>query len=443
MQVVELIERKRDGHALTREQIDWLIDAYMADRIADYQMSAMLMAICWRGMDDEETVALTQALAHSGTMMSLSGVDGYIVDKHSSGGVGDKTSLVVLPLVASYDVPIAKMSGRGLGFTGGTLDKLESIPGFDVMLDDAAFLRLAREQGLVLAGQTGELAPADGRLYALRDVTGTVGSLPLIASSIMSKKLASGADGIVLDVKWGLGAFMASLEEARELAQIMVSIGHNSGHDMVALLSDMNQPLGYAVGNALEVVEAIDTMKGDGPADLVEHCVVVAAYMLQLAGHGERWQDTDQMQSDLRERLRNGQALERFTKMVEAQGGDSSVIHHTERLPQASQQMALEADSGGYVQQVHAMNIARAALALGAGRQRKEDRIDPAVGIVVTAKVGERIEAGQRYATLYGNSGDALAHAAQLVRDGLQVSQEPVDALPLINDVIEASAGSA
>ncbi|MCA9914623.1 MAG: thymidine phosphorylase, partial [Anaerolineae bacterium] len=294
MRAVDLIQKKRDGQALSPEEIKWFISQYTAGDIPDYQAAALLMAIFWRGMNREETVTLTLAMAHSGKMMDLSDIADYVVDKHSSGGVGDKTSLIVLPLVAACGVPIAKMSGRGLGFSGGTLDKLESIAGMRVGFSEEEFRQMAKEHHLVLAGQTAELAPADGKLYALRDVTATVDSLPLIASSIMSKKLASGANGIVLDVKVGAGAFMKTVEDARALAQTMVQIGTDAGRDMIATLSDMQQPLGNAVGNALEVKESIETLRGNGPADLVEHCLVIAGYMLRLAGRGERWTNEDQ-----------------------------------------------------------------------------------------------------------------------------------------------------
>ena len=300
LRMVDIIGKKRDGQALSADEIAVFIRQYSAGAIPDYQTAALLMAIYFKGMSRAETVALTRAMAASGDQLDLSDIFPYAIDKHSSGGVGDKTTLAVLPLVAAFDVPIAKMSGRGLGFSGGTLDKLEAIAGFDVNLSQARFRQLARDRGLVIAGQSASLAPADGKLYALRDVTGTVASLPLMASSIMSKKLAAGANGILLDVKLGHGAFMRTLDEARELARIMVGIGHDAGRDTVALLSDMHQPLGIAVGNALEVAEAIRTLQGDGPADLVAHCVEVAAWMLRLAGQGRRWKDIDAAREEAR-----------------------------------------------------------------------------------------------------------------------------------------------
>ena len=309
MRMIDIIGKKRDGESLNGDEIQYFVQEYTAGLIPDYQVSALLMAIIFRGMDRNEIVALTIAMAESGDMLDLSDIANYAVDKHSSGGVGDKTSLVVLPLVASFGVPIAKMSGRGLGFTGGTLDKLESIDGFNVNLSEERFRQIARETGLVLAGQSKSLAPADGKLYALRDVTGTVASLPLMASSIMSKKLAAGANGVVLDVKVGQGAFMKTLDEAKQLATIMVQIGVDAGRDMVALLSDMNQPLGVAVGNALEVAESVKTLKGQGPADFEGHCVEVATHMLRLAGQGEDWVDLDETRDDVRRKLRSGAAL--------------------------------------------------------------------------------------------------------------------------------------
>ena len=321
--MIDVIEKKRDGEALSEDDIRYFITSYTAGELPDYQASALLMAIYLNGMNRAETLSLTMAMAESGDMLDLSDICDYAIDKHSSGGVGDKTTLVVLPLVASFDVPIAKMSGRGLGFSGGTLDKLEAISGFDVNLSEDEFRRIARETGLVLAGQSKTLAPADGKLYALRDVTGTVESLPLIASSIMSKKLAAGTSGIVLDVKLGGGAFMKTLDEARALATTMVQIGTDAGRDVVALLSDMNQPLGVAAGNALEVAEAVETLRGNGPADLRAHCIEVATQMLRLSGRGERWVDLQETRVAVEERLNSGAALERLRRMVAAQAGMS------------------------------------------------------------------------------------------------------------------------
>lgn len=436
MRMVDLIEKKRDGGALTTAEIRWFIEEYTANRLPDYQASALLMAIYFKGMTREETVTLTMAMAQSGHMLNLSSITDYAVDKHSSGGVGDKTTLIVLPLVAACGVPCAKMSGRGLGFSGGTLDKLESIKGFNVNLSEEDFVRIAQAHGIVLAGQTGELAPADGKLYALRDVTATVPSLPLIASSIMSKKLASGAQGIVLDVKWGSGAFMNTLEDARELARVMVRIGVDAGRDMVALLSDMNQPLGYAIGNALEVREAIDTLRGAGPADLREHCLEIARYMLLLAGREARWTDPDETRALLEEKLANGEAYDKFRQMVEAQGGDTAVVDDPERLPKAREQMSVFASAGGYVASVNAEKVAMASLVLGAGRAKKEDSIDHAVGVVVNVKVGERVRDGDKIAVVHANDLSKALEAKALLQEAIQYSPTPTAPLPLFYDAI-------
>lgn len=436
MRMIDVIGKKRDGQALSADEIQWFIREYTAGNIPDYQASALLMAIYFRGMNREETVMLTQAMARSGQMMDLADITDYAVDKHSSGGVGDKTTLVVLPLVAACGVPVAKMSGRGLGFSGGTIDKLEAIPGFRVSLTEAEFRAQARQHGIVLCGQTGELAPADGKLYALRDVTGTVPSTPLIASSIMSKKLASGSNGIVLDVKCGRGAFMPTVEAARELAQIMVNIGKDAGRDMVALISDMNQPLGQAVGNALEVREAIDTLTGRGPADFTEHCLEVAAYLLKLAGRGKQWTDVKQNQEELTGLLNNGKALAKFRLLVEVQGGDVSVIDNPARLPQAAMVETLPAEQDGFVAQVAADKIAMASLALGAGREKKGDPIDPAAGVVVRVKVGDRVKTGDTLAVIHANDAGKVAEARQLIRESLTYNPEKVPPLPLFYDMV-------
>lgn len=442
MRMVEIIEKKRDGHELTRQEITHFIQLYKDGEIPDYQASALLMAIYFRGMTREETVNLTLAMAYSGRMMDLSDITDYFVDKHSSGGVGDKTTLIVLPLVAACGVPVAKMSGRGLGFTGGTLDKMESITGYRVGLSDAEFRALAKQHGLVLCGQTGVLAPADGMLYALRDVTATVPSLPLIAASIMSKKLAAGANGIVLDVKWGNGAFMNTLEEARELAQMMANIGADAGRDVVALLSDMNQPLGYAVGNALEVQEAIESLQGGGAPDLREHCLDVAWHMLRLAGRGERWQDYDDTRHMLEEKLDNGEAFARFRQMVEAQGGDVRMVDDPALLPQAQHTRTIYAKKDGYIAQCEALRIAQASLVLGAGRERKEDPVDHAVGVMIYAKVGNAVKAGEVLAVIHANSTSTLETASLLTEVAIKISETPTEPLPLFYGVIDAWARS-
>lgn len=443
MRAVDIIEKKRDGKNLSTEEINWFIEKYTAEEIPDYQASALLMAIYFQGMSRNETVALTLAMAHSGEMLDLSDVIDYAVDKHSSGGVGDKTTLVVLPMVSAMGIPVAKMSGRGLGFSGGTLDKLEAIKGYNVNLSDTEFRRQTQEIKLVLAGQTGELAPADGKLYALRDVTATVPSLPLISASIMSKKLASGANGIVLDVKSGVGAFMTTLEDARELAKIMVAIGTDAGRDTVALLSDMNQPLGCAVGNALEVIEAIDTLKGGGPADFREHCIEVATYMVELAGQGKKWTNHDEVRAELENTLTNGQALDKFKLMVEFQDGEIAAIDDTSLLPQASIVHEVHSDTGGYIATVTADDIARAALALGAGRAKKEDSIDYAVGVEVMVNVGDSIQSGDLIARIHANSEDRLKSAQDYIQQAITVQDAKVEPLPLFYGVIDGRKDSA
>lgn len=436
MHAVEIIEKKRDGLVLTKEEINWFVEAYTRGDLPDYQAAAWLMAVFLKGMTREETVNLTLAMAHSGDLLDLSDLTDYAVDKHSSGGVGDKTTLVVLPLVAAFGVLVAKMSGRGLGLSGGTLDKLEAIAGYNVNLSSDEFYRLARENGIVLAGQSMQLAPADGKLYALRDVTGTVPSLPLIAGSIMSKKIAAGARGIVLDVKVGGGAFMKNLDDARSLAQQMVDIGKDAGRDVIAAISDMNQPLGHAVGNALEVVEAIDTLRGGGPDDFRQHCVQIAAHMLRLAGRGERWTDTAEVEALLLEKLNNGEAFEKFRAMVAAQGGDVAMIDDPTRLPQARFVEAVTCDTSGNVARVAALDVARAAFVLGAGREKKDDVIDLAVGVKVSVKVGDALEAGTPFAHIYANDADKVVEASALLKHALVLSDEPVDALPLFYSVI-------
>lgn len=437
MRTVDIIEKKRDGQALTTEEINWFIEKYTAEEIPDYQASALLMAIYFQGMTRDETVALTLAMAHSGEMLDLSDVIDYAVDKHSSGGVGDKTTLVVLPMVSAMGIPVAKMSGRGLGFSGGTLDKLEAIKGYNVNLSDTEFRHQAQEIQLVLAGQTGELAPADGKLYALRDVTATVPSLPLIAASIMSKKLASGAHGIVLDVKSGRGAFMETLDDAKELAQIMVAIGTDAGRDVIAVLSDMNQPLGCAVGNSLEVVEALDTLKGGGPEDFREHCLELAAYMVELAGQGEKWTDHTSVRESLEKTLENGEAFEKFKLMVSAQGGDVNMLDDPSLLPKADIIHEIHAIKNGNIATVTADDIARAALALGAGREAKGDPIDYAVGIEVLVNVGDLIKEGELVARIHANSEETLETAKVYVKNAISISDDSVEPLPLFYGVID------
>ena len=440
MQMINLIEKKRDGLPLDEDEIRFFIQEYTAGSIPDYQAAALLMAITLNGMTRAETVQLTLAMAASGDLLDLSDISDYAVDKHSSGGVGDKTTLVVLPLVASFGVPIAKMSGRGLGFGGGTLDKLESIDGFDVNLSESEFRRIARETGMVLAGQSKSLAPADGLLYALRDVTGTVPSRPLIASSIMSKKLAAGANGIVLDVKLGCGAFMKTLAEARDLAKIMVQIGVDAGRDMVALLSDMNQPLGVAVGNALEVAEAVETLQGGGPSDLRAHCIEVAAHMLRLAGRGERFAELAENRGLLAQQLDSGAGMQPLLRMVAAQGGDVAQINDVSRLPKARLRADIPARETGAIAAIFADKVGWATLALGAGRATKTDAIDHAVGIEVHASVGDQVTAGDRLMTVHANAEDNLATAMALLDEAVAYGAGPITRLPLFHGVIDGAA---
>ncbi|MBL8145540.1 MAG: thymidine phosphorylase [Anaerolineae bacterium] len=443
MRAVDIIARKRDGFELTTEEIAYFIEHFTSGDIPDYQASALLMAIVLRGMTRPETAALTLAMAHSGDTLDLSDITDYAVDKHSSGGVGDKTSLVVLPLVAAFGVPVAKMSGRGLGYSGGTLDKLEAIRGYRVHLTGEEFRDLAKRNGFVLAGQSLSLAPADGKLYALRDVTATVPSLPLIASSIMSKKLAAGARGLVLDVKAGSGAFMATVEDARQLAQAMVDIGVDAGRDVIALLSDMNQPLGHAVGNALEVAESIYTLRGEGPADFTTHSLAVAEAMLRLAGRGVKWTDPAQTRAELEARLHDGSALAVFRKLVEAQGGDTAMVDDPALLPTAAIIEGVTAPAGGVVQGVDAFGVARAAFDLGAGREKKTDDIDPAVGVQVFVKVGETVRVGQKIAEIHANAAARVEGArAELLR-AISLGTTPHDPLPLFYGEIEGYGSTA
>lgn len=433
MRAVELIEKKRDKQALSDAEIAWLITEFTAGRIPDYQMAALAMAIVLNGMTPEETTALTYAMARSGEMLDLSDVVEYAVDKHSTGGVGDKTSLVVAPLAAACGVVMAKMSGRGLGFSGGTLDKLEAFAGFTSSLTMDQFKQQIREIGVVVAGQTADLAPADGKLYALRDVTGTVPSLPLVASSIMSKKIAGGAQAMVLDVKWGNGAFMTTLESARGLAELMVAIGAGMGRKVVCLLSDMNQPLGQAVGNALEVIEAIETLKGRGPADFREHALEVTDHLLVVAGVAESLAAARVLS---RAALDDGRALAKFRAWIAAQGGDIRAVDDYALFPSARLTEVVRAEADGYVQQMHARLIGQAAVRLGAGREKKGDALDLGVGLIVHKKVGDMVQAGEALITVYANDESRMAEALVLVRQAPVVGPEACDPLPMFYGVV-------
>jgi pyrimidine-nucleoside phosphorylase len=428
MRAVDIIVKKRERGELTKEEINFFVQGFVRDQIPDYQVSAWAMAVVLNGMTAQETADLTLAMILSGRVLDLSDVVEIAVDKHSSGGVGDKTSLVVLPIVAAAGLPVGKMSGRGLGFSGGTLDKMESIPGYRVQLNTDEFKKQLKETGIVLSGQSEDLAPADGKLYALRDVTGTVQSIPLIASSIMSKKIAGGAQAIVLDVKVGRGAFMETLEMARELASMMEKIGELAGRRTVCLLSDMNQPLGNAVGNAIEVAEALETLHGYGPEDLREHCLHVSAHMLRI---GNRAGDLDEGRRLAETALADGSAFEKFRTLVEVQGGDVSYVDKPERLPRATLIEPVPSPRGGWLKQVDARAIGEAAVALGAGRAKKTDAIDHAVGLVIPRKVGERVEAGGHLFTIHSNDPQKLAEARRQVLAAHIIADEPTPPLPL------------
>ncbi|WP_026293844.1 pyrimidine-nucleoside phosphorylase [Saccharibacillus kuerlensis] len=403
MRMVDLIEKKRDGKELSTEEINFIIEGYTKGDIPDYQVSAFAMAVFFKDMTDRERADLTMAMVNSGDTIDLSAIEGVKVDKHSTGGVGDTTTLVLAPLVAALDVPVAKMSGRGLGHTGGTVDKLEAVAGFHVEITNEEFVKLVNEHKIAVIGQSGNLTPADKKLYALRDVTATVNSIPMIASSIMSKKIAAGADAIVLDVKTGAGAFMKTLEGSKDLAHAMVSIGNNVGRRTMAVISDMSQPLGAAIGNALEVQEAIDTLKGQGPKDLEDLCMALGSQMVFLAGKASSLEDAE---VKLREVIANGKALEKFRDFLANQGGDASVVDHPERLPQAAYKIEVPAPRSGVVSQIVADEIGVAAMLLGAGRATKESEIDLAVGLMLNKKVGEAVQEGESLVTIHANSED-------------------------------------
>jgi pyrimidine-nucleoside phosphorylase len=434
MNAVDVIIKKRDGLELNREEIEFFVNGFSCGDIPDYQAGAWVMAVLIRGMTDRETTDLTLAMANSGSTLDLSKVVKIALDKHSTGGVGDKTTLVVEPLVAACGVPVGKMSGRGLGFSGGTLDKLESIPGYRTNLSRDEFILQLKEIGLVLTGQSPDLAPADGKFYALRDVTGTVPSMPLIASSVMSKKIAGGAQAIVLDVKVGSGAFMKTLEDARTLAVLMVSIGRLSGRKVVALLSDMNQPLGCAVGNALELKEAIDTLHGEGPQDFRQHCLDVSGEMLLLGGRvGTKVEGLELA----KQALADGSAWEKFRILVQRQGGDVSFIDKPEKLPQASVVRIVRSLRPGYLSLLDARVVGETSVVMGAGREKKEDSIDHSVGILVHKKVGEKVELDEPLFTLHAASEADSVLAESHLREAIDIADSPCQPLPLFYDRIE------
>lgn len=425
MRMVDLIAKKRDGQELQTEEINFIIEGYTKDEIPDYQMSALAMAIYFQDMNERERADLTMAIVNSGDTIDLSDIEGVKVDKHSTGGVGDTTTLVLAPLVAALDIPVAKMSGRGLGHTGGTIDKLEAIAGFHVEISKEEFVNLVNKDKIAVIGQSGNLTPADKKLYALRDVTATVNSIPLIASSIMSKKIAAGADAIVLDVKTGAGAFMKTVEDAKELAHAMVSIGNNVGRKTMAVISDMSQPLGFAIGNSLEVKEAIDTLQGKGPKDLEQLCLALGSQMVFLANKASSLEEAEAM---LKEVMTNGKALTKFKEFIANQGGDPSVVDHPEKLPQASYQIEVPAKQDGVVAEIVADEIGTAAMLLGAGRATKESTIDLAVGLMLNKKVGDSVKVGESLVTIHANRenvNDVIAKIYENIRIG-DHSEPPV-----------------
>ncbi len=428
MRAVDIIAKKRDGGALSREEIDFFVRGYTRDEIPDYQAAAWAMAVLLNGMTPQETTDMTLAMVASGETLDLSGAVDFAVDKHSTGGVGDKTSLVVAPLVSACGLPVGKMSGRGLGFSGGTLDKLESIPGYRVDLSTAEFMAQLKTTGIVLTGQSADLAPADGKLYALRDVTGTVPSIPLIASSVMSKKIAAGAQAIVLDVKVGNGAFMQDLEQGRRLAEMMVDIGRLASRQTVALLSQMDQPLGLAVGNALELREAIETLRGRGPEDFLEHCLEVAARMLVMGRVAEALESARELS---KRALESGTAFGRFRDLVRAQGGDLAPVDDPGKLPKARFVETFDSPQGGWLSQIHARTIGETAVTLGAGRAKKGDPIDHAVGIEVFHKVGDRVERGEPLFRVHASEEGLLQEAAKRILGAYGWQDEEIKPLPL------------
>ena len=433
MRMYDLIMKKRNGGTLSREEIEYMIAEYTAENIPDYQMSAMMMAIYFQGMSAEETVALTMAMAHSGDMMDLSGISGVKVDKHSTGGVGDKTSIALTPMVAACGVKIAKMSGRGLGHTGGTIDKLESFAGFTTGIDAGHFVRQVNEIGVSIMGQTADIAPADKKLYALRDVTATVDNMSLIASSIMSKKLASGADAIVLDVKTGSGAFMKKEQDAFALAKEMVTLGNMAGRKTIAVVSDMDQPLGRAVGNALEVKEAIATLRGEGPEDFTRLCMTLGTYMLVAGGAAS---NEEEARTRLERVIEDGSALKKLAKFVDAQGGDSAAVYDTALLPEASIVEDIDSVQDGYVCHIDCDEIGICSLLLGGGRETKESVIDLSVGLVLHKKVGDAVRTGEALATIYANDRNKLNAAKERFMQAYHFADGPVEEASLIKGIV-------
>lgn len=434
MRAYDIIHKKREGKKLSKEELEFLINGYVKGDIPDYQMSAWAMAVFFQGMDAEETANLTMLMAESGDMIDLSDIQGIKVDKHSTGGVGDTTTLILAPLVASAGIPVAKMSGRGLGHTGGTIDKLESIPDFNTSMSRDRFIDNVNQHGVAVVGQTGNLTPADKKLYALRDVTATVESIPLIAGSIMSKKIAGGANAIVLDVKTGSGAFMKEMEEARELAKTMVAIGEKVGRKTMAFITDMNQPLGYAVGNALEVKEAVETLRGNGPEDLTNLCIELGAGMLELAG---RVGDLEEGRELLRKKLENGDALKKFTELIAAQEGNPEIVDDFNLLPKTDKKVELKAEQDGYISEIEALEVGISAMLLGAGRETKDSEIDLAVGIVLEKKVGDKVKKGETLAVLHVDDEKNLEEAKSKLAAAFSYSKEKPEQKELIYEIIK------
>lgn len=433
MRMYDLILKKKQGKELNTEEINWMIKEFTEGRIPDYQMSAMTMAICFQGMDKRETFDLTMAMRDSGDVLDLSRIDGIKVDKHSTGGVGDKVSLVLTPIVASLGVPVAKMSGRGLGHTGGTIDKLESFSGFSTEISEEKFIDSVNTIGIAIAGQTANLAPADKKLYALRDVTATVDQMSLIASSIMSKKLASGADAIVLDVKTGNGAFMQKEEDAIALAKAMVDIGNRAGKQTVAVITDMDEPLGNAVGNALEIKEVIDALHGDGPEDLMEVVYALGTQMLLLA---KRAEDEEIAKNLITESIQERKALKKFAEFIENQGGNREEILHPDMLPKARYVIPVLAEEEGCIERILAQDIGIACMTLGGGRENKESTIDHGVGIILTKKISDTVKKGETLALIHANSKEKAVLASGLVKNAYQIAKEPAKKAPMVKCII-------
>lgn len=428
MRMYDLIEKKRDGHELSDEEIRYIVEGFTEGDIPDYQMSAFLMAVYYKGMNDREILTLTMAMVDSGDTVDLSSIEGVKADKHSTGGVGDKTSLIVAPIAAANGIKVAKMSGRGLGHTGGTVDKLESIPGYRTDLDEHEFFETVRRTGLSIIGQTGNLTPADKKMYALRDVTATVDSIPLIASSIMSKKIAAGSDCILLDVKVGSGAFMKNTEDAVRLAEVMVSIGENAGRRTKAMITDMDTPLGYAIGNSLEVIEAVDTLRGRGPEDLTDECIGLAANLMAISGLGDEEHCTKLAKAS----IDDGSALDRLIAMVDAQGGDTSVILDTDRFAKAAYTYDILSKTDGYITSMDAAGCGIASSMLGAGRENLESKIDHTAGIILKKKTGDRVAAGEVLATLKSNDEGLFKAAADRYTDAIEIGDVRKKRNPLV-----------